>query len=165
MSILSSANYTLRNILPSATVVAGGKVMFSQACVKICPRGGISQHAIGQTPPPPTKFLTHGGQTPPLGRHPLGRHPRTDTSPPPPEMATAADGTDPTGMHSCLLDILPLLQSRFFCLIFWEFFALRMFLIIFSSWRQKSHKTWKTWRQARGGGWCWAISDIHTTYG
>ena len=83
--------------------------MFSQ--VSVCPQGGVSQHAMGQTPP--------------LGRHlPMGRHPPgADTSPwadtpllgrhhpfwadtPSAYWNTygqQAGSMHPTGMHSCFL--------------------------------------------------------------
>ena len=67
-----------------------GKVMFSQACVKdsVHGGGGVSQHALGQTPP--------WADTPPV------RHPPRQTVPP--STATAADGTHHTGMHYCTLN-------------------------------------------------------------
>ena len=62
--------------------------MFSQACVKNSVDrvgdGGVSKHALGQTPPRPVTL----GYTPPPWQ----------TAP----TATAADGTHPTGMHSYL---------------------------------------------------------------
>ena len=54
-------------------------------CLSFCSQGGgVSQHALGQTPP----FAD------PPSRHPQGRQP-------PSPKATAADGKHPTGMHSC----------------------------------------------------------------
>ena len=47
-----------------------GKVMFSQVCVKNSVQGGVSHHALGQTP--------SWADTPP-GRHPPGRLPQADT--------------------------------------------------------------------------------------
>ena len=78
---------------------SSGKVMFSQLCVKNSVlRGGVSQHALGQTPPCPV----HAGIHTPPGRHTLpGRHPQGRHTHPP--TATAADDTHPTGMHSCYL--------------------------------------------------------------
>ena len=58
-----------------------GKVVFTGVCHSV--HGGVSQHALGQTPPWADN---------PLGRQPPVRHPPT---------ATAADSTHPTGMHSC----------------------------------------------------------------
>ena len=79
-------------------------VIFSQLSVILFTGGGVSQHALGQTPP-------LGRHTPPRADNPLGRHPSRQTphryTPPPgqtpshPPPATAADGTHPTGMHSC----------------------------------------------------------------
>ena len=105
------------------------KVMFSLftvICHSVHGGGGVSQHALGETPPPrpeqtfPGQTL-HWPDTPlgryPPGRHPppLGRHPQADTpwtdtplgrrplwaDTPHPSTATAADGTHPAGMHSC----------------------------------------------------------------
>ena len=41
--------------------------VFTPVCQSFCSQGGVSQHALGQTPP--------------LGRHPLGKHPPGKTSP------------------------------------------------------------------------------------
>ena len=61
---------------------------------EFCPRGaGVSQHALGQTPPCPV----HAGIHTPWADTPQA-DPRTDTPPP---AAPATDGTHPTGMHSC----------------------------------------------------------------
>ena len=65
-------NYS--SFLPSVTQLRKGNV-FTSVCQEFC-RGGVSQHALGQTPS-------------------LVRHQ------PPPPMANRADGTHPTGMHSC----------------------------------------------------------------
>ena len=68
-----------------------GKVMFSQASV-ILFAGGVSQHALGQNPPP--------DRHPPVKHRPhLGRQHR-----PPPPTTTAADGTHPTGIHSFVIN-------------------------------------------------------------
>ena len=73
-----------------------GKEMFSRG------GGGVSQHALRQTPPPGQCMLryTPRADTPTSSRHtlPLGTHP--------PPAATAADGTHPTGMHSCFILVL-----------------------------------------------------------
>ena len=93
---------------------------FTGICHSVHGRGCVSQHALGQTPPPtftggclpqhalgqtPSGPDTHWadtppwqtppGQTPPWAARPPGRHPLPPT-------ATAADGTHPTGMNSCL---------------------------------------------------------------
>ena len=59
--------------------------MFLHLSVILSTGGGVSQHALGQTPP--------WADTP---------H-RADTNTPP--TTTAADGTHPTGMHSRFSDI------------------------------------------------------------
>ena len=90
--------------------------VFTSVCQEFCPQGGLSQHALGQTPRPvhagihtppcPVHVGMHPpGQTPPCPVHAeihtaLGRHPPGQTHPL--RIATAADGTHPTGMHSCL---------------------------------------------------------------
>ena len=107
-----------------------GKVMFLHLSV-ILSTGGVCPSACWDTPPrqtPPGRHPlwadTPSGQTPALGRHPLGRPPRADplaqymlgythpaqcilgyTTPPPCpvhskiHMAIAVHGTHPTGMH------------------------------------------------------------------
>ena len=62
-------------------------------------RGGVSQHALWQTPPFPradTPRQTPPGRRP-LDRHPPGRNPALDRQPPAQQTATAVDGTHPTG--------------------------------------------------------------------
>ena len=69
-----------------------GKV-FSQACVKNSVRGCVSQHALGQTRPPPVPSAcwdTHPWADTPLGRHPT----RADTP--------VADLRGARGMHAPL---------------------------------------------------------------
>ena len=98
-----------------------GKVMFSQACVKILSMGGHACHA----PPPPTMHALPC-HTPPLPHmpppptmhaplpcmHPLPCTPPTMHAPhhpcPPPLPGTMrcgqwSGGTHPTGMHSCCI--------------------------------------------------------------
>ena len=94
---------------------SGGNVMFSQACVKdsVHKRGGVSQHALGQTHTP-------GRHPLPPGRHPLPPWANPPDRPPcpvhagihPPPTATAAEGTHPTGMHSCYRICIRLLRER-----------------------------------------------------
>ena len=102
------------------------KIMFLHLSVShsVHGGGGVSQHALGQTPPGQTYPSMHWGrhptgthisqhalgQTPPQtypsmrwDRHPpLGRHiPACTGADTPPPTATAVDGMHPTGMH-CL---------------------------------------------------------------
>ena len=68
-----------------------GKVMFSQASVILSIGGGVTQHALEQTPPRQTHTHT------PCGPHPLGRHPPVDHTP----WAVTPHGQTPShGPHS-----------------------------------------------------------------
>ena len=60
----------------------------------------LGRHPTGQTPPTQTPAWAH-----PLGTHLPGHTPY----PLPHKMATAADGTHPTGMHSCDLIVVAVL--------------------------------------------------------
>ena len=73
-----STIFTFINVL---FITVRGKVMFSQACVKnsVHGGGGVSQHALGLTPPCPVHARIHPGQTTPRQTTPPGR----PTSPPP----------------------------------------------------------------------------------
>ena len=80
------------------------KVMFLHRSV-ILSTGGVSQHALRQTPP---------GRHPARQTHPGQAHTPPGQTPPPQETATAADGTHRTGMHSCLTsDHFPLGGAEF----------------------------------------------------
>ena len=77
--------------LPSATKLRQGNI-FRNVCQEFCPQGRVSASVLCWDTPPP-------------GRHPLGRHtPWADTppgqTPLSQQMATAADGTHPTEMRS-----------------------------------------------------------------
>ena len=82
------------------SIVTVRKVMFLYLSVILFTGvGGVSQRALGQTPPGQTYPSMH------LDRHPQQTSPRQ--TPPYGQMATAADGTHPTGMPSCILHYLP----------------------------------------------------------
>ena len=98
--------------------------MFSQACVKnsVHREEGVSQAALGQTPPAQCMLgYTPLGQTPP-GQTPPGHTPPWEDTLPwadtplpgrHPPTATAAIGTHPTGMHSCVINML---IKQIFCI-------------------------------------------------
>ena len=132
---------SLRSPVITARNSSCGEVMFSQACVKNSLHRGsmhgmhVPRHACPQAYPPgthtrplPAQACTPPGMhapshTPPRHAHPLDIHApwhaHPSHTPPPPH--TPADttrcgqwggGTHPTGMHSCLMLILPLLQTE-----------------------------------------------------
>ena len=57
-------------LLPSAMKLWKGNV-FTPVCQSFCSQGGVSQHALGQTPP----WAETPGQTPPVSQHALGQTP------------------------------------------------------------------------------------------
>ena len=71
--------YSGFSLLPSATQFRQGYI-FTGVCDSV--HKGVSQHALGQTPPrqtlPPGR---HPAADTPSGRHPLGRHPPGQTPP------------------------------------------------------------------------------------
>ena len=81
-----------------------GKVIFSEACVKISVHRGVSQHAL-QGPGPHlggSWGVWHGGSPGPHLGVGIPACTEADTPLPPQQTATARGGTHPTGMHSCV---------------------------------------------------------------
>ena len=107
-----------------------GKVMFSQACVKNSVQGGVSQHALGQTPcwDTPPWADTPRADTPlghtPLGRHPsLGRH-----TPATPSGQIPLLGTPPSADTPPWADTPPSHCSRWYA-SYWNAFLLHLVVI------------------------------------
>ena len=98
LTVLEAEN---SNVLVTGRNEVLAKVIFSQASV--CPRRGVSQHALQVSPGGVSNFLGglslifRGGRGSPIFRG--GGHQT-------PEYGQRSAGTHPTGMHSCLSSIV-----------------------------------------------------------